>query len=441
MINGDKTVSSKNNLNVTYRADLFDGILATMEYEGQQVDVFSIKLFSNKFNSGAVIKHWKDNCNSWQVTNYCPVDVEQFMDAVEHDPYITRLLKSNLSDLSEFVLCLGIELNFESILFFSSVRQWTKVDYPKIYLLLLWHHRQNLPPQYEYAQLTGTLLSQAVGQKLSKSQLKNLRKLDVDNVDVEFLMRAASIIIENFEYISDFVQHEKKINPASLIAAWDAPHLLRVRCLLPLMRENRYAEIINEIWPLLTSTCELGVQLGKVVNYDYEQFYTKTVSSIEHLQVLNERWRKEYEQRQKGKTIETLGGDMHFPYTSCHHYLTSSLPCEDLRFPHTPLLESNTFKRISTSRELMAISDELDNCAANYVYEAMEGESAYFRYQLQGNKEVALLEVTVDYDKKKGCLSYTIDNFLAYSNSEVSSLAKSELERWVDLQNIEVKDI
>jgi len=410
----DQIIFDAENINVTYQADMFDGILAITEYEGNQVDVFSIKQSASHLSTKLEVKHWGDNRGTWKVTKYCPINVDQFIEAIEEDPYLNGLDSNGFGLIADFIRWLGIDLNLDSLLFFNEVLHWVRFDYPKIYVLLLWAKREQLPHNYRSLDVGTELLDLTLGVKLKKTQLKNLRKLDTNNVATSILIDAAEIIINHFDSVKEMILHEKTIHPAALVTVQYSPHLLSIKWLHPMLKAGLHEDVIDEIEPLLEFTYRLGVRLGKATNF--EQFYTQTITSVEHLKALHERWQEELDEKEMAAKFAEID--------------------DDQKFPKPPLEENAFFKFVSTAGELRSIGEELKNCAAHLVFEALEGKSAYLRYEGElGKKEVGLLEVSIEYSPKTDKFSYWVNEFASFRNQPPSELAKHDLRQWVAQQN------
>lgn len=402
-------------LNISIKADYFDGVLLSASYPDGDVESYSFQCDKSGIENVVKPKMFNPDTGDWVTISLVSIDINQLSFFNNDEQYLLITSSSNSEDICEFIHWAGIHLNIESFLFFFNTPKWIKKDYPRAYVLLLWEYRFNLSQEQFLQPITKTLIEQVTGKKYSKSQFKTLRKFSNNNTDYWILIEAVKNILFNFDSISPFIRHKKNvtadyINQLTLFLRGNLffKHI-------PWLEEEVYmgnSDDVAEVFlPLIKDTFFKGIEFQKVKSIpQFAENYASTTRKLFQHHIL---WVQDYDNN--------------------YQLLLSEKWSDEETFPEYNFTENYYFKIIRSAGELRKVGKELNNCVAKYVDETVQGVKSFILYSDEAHHEKALLEICISSNFKK---HMAITQFLGADNQDVTETALQKLDKWIEKQNI-----
>lgn len=390
---------------IALQADAFDGLLVQVIHPGISQDTYCVQACTDSFGQHYEAHYLSPKSACWRSASNIPIDASDFVKAVERNPCITLFDISELKQTSEFIAWLGLN-SVSALLFFCSVMHWQQYDYPKAYILWLWHHRKSLPLNARSQAVSKNLVN-SVSYGFTKAQLKNIRKLETDTCDATTIIEAIDIIHkEPIVGLQKWCSHQKSINPKVLIWLVGYPECLKAKWLQPVLKNDDFYDYSMNLEPLVLEAFRRGKKLGKTESYSH--FFEKTIKSVLHLKQLHAKWQSELKEENRKARLKKIKSSRNLAVS--------------------PFIENEYFKAIKTAGELRKAAVYFKNCAAESLQEAISGEHFYYRYSNPKTAEQGLMMVLlIQLEPEK---VYHCGDFLGYGNERLSDQAAQHYRQW-----------
>jgi hypothetical protein len=425
---------------------LFSTAECVYTYPDGEMEFYDLKIISD--SSFPYFQLWR-NVNGW--LNAVPFETVPF----SYDELRLALLE--LPGAQEFLAqLLHPTLKWLASLKFSldrivAVSGYLRYEYPRLYTLILASSREVIPLQ---GVIDRQILARCLGvSALSSGQLTIMRKLDVEESNIENVMRATVCIAQRWLSLKSLLAHERCIHPETVLLldyiVSNAPAVLRCRWFsYPVMdswiahyfqdgrciRENpkSVAALFLVEWHFLLyrnvtpASLDSANRMERILQREWALILHEHENEEEASQFIREHTISSIDpefREDANRALDILIND--YAYNSKSDFSWA----DDAFFPLSKVVANDYFKPVTTAGELRDIAKHLDNCAATRVEAGMDGRAEFWFYDDLNEEmnEVALLQI----DPRKYFDKRAVVEFLGPSNCAVSEKAVSQMSEWI----------